>query len=55
MFSAAVIAHVEAAYPDDETRNSLCRPVPNPEGPIGWLRMMLTYNNNQLQWSTTPR
>ena len=31
VFSAALIAHVEAAYADDDTRNSLCRPIPNPE------------------------
>jgi hypothetical protein len=54
VFSAAVIAHVEAAYSDDETRNSLCRPVPNPEVPVDWLLMMLTYNGNQLQWFAHP-
>ena len=32
-FSAAVIAHVEAAYPDDDTRNAFCSPVPYPPSP----------------------
>lgn len=49
-FSAAVIAHVEAAYDDDATRNALCRPVPYPRVPRDWLRMMLSYNANQIDW-----
>ncbi len=53
-FSAAVIAHVEAAYPDDDTRNGFCRPVPYPHQPIDWLRMMLTFNQNQLTWFSDP-
>ncbi|CAN5845067.1 NAD(P)/FAD-dependent oxidoreductase [soil metagenome] len=54
VFSAAVIAHVEAAYDDDGVRNSLCLPVPNPHEPRDWLRMMLAYNANQLQWFADP-
>jgi hypothetical protein len=55
VFSAAVIAHVEAAYEDDDdTKNSYCRPVPIPEVPTDWLRMMLTYNQNQLRWFADP-
>jgi hypothetical protein len=53
-FSAAVIAHVEAAYPDDDTRNAFCNPVPYPHEPADWLRMMLTFNRNQLQWFSDP-
>lgn len=54
VFSAALIAHVESAYADDDTKNSLCRPIPNPEVPLDWLRMMLTYNENQLRWFDEP-
>jgi hypothetical protein len=54
VFSAAVIAHVEAAYADDETRNAFCGPVPFPQVPIDWLRMMLAFNRNQLAWFTDP-
>lgn len=54
VFSAALIAHVEAAYADDDTKNALCRPIPNPEVPLDWLRMMLTYNGNQLRWFDEP-
>jgi hypothetical protein len=53
-FSAAVIGHVEAAYPDDATRNAFCGPVPYPREPADWLRMMLAFNKNQLQWFTDP-
>jgi hypothetical protein len=49
-FSAAVIAHVEATYPDDETKNAFCNPVPYPSEPADWLRMMLAFQKNQLQW-----
>jgi hypothetical protein len=53
-FSASVIGHVEAAYPDDDTRNALCGPVPYPHEPIDWLRMTLAFNKNQLQWFSDP-
>jgi hypothetical protein len=53
-FSAAAIAHVEAAYPDDQTRNAFCGPVPYPGEPADWLRMMLAFNKNQLQWFSDP-
>lgn len=53
-FSAAAIAHVEAAYPDDDTRNAFCGPVPYPRQPADWLRMMLAFNKNQLQWFSDP-
>jgi hypothetical protein len=54
VFSAAVIAHVEAAYGDDGTRNAFCEPVLLPQVPTDWLRMMLAFNRNQLQWFTDP-
>jgi hypothetical protein len=54
VFSAALIGHVEAAYADDDTRNALCRPIPNPEVPLDWLRMMHTYNENQIRWFDEP-
>jgi hypothetical protein len=54
VFSAAVIAHVEAAYVDDDTKNAFCRPVLLPEVPLDWLRMMLAFNSNQLQWFADP-
>ncbi len=53
-FSAAVIGHVEATYCDDDTRNAFCGPVPYPREPADWLRMMLAFNKNQLQWFSDP-
>jgi hypothetical protein len=53
-FSAAVIGHVEATYHDDDTKNAFCGPVPYPRVPTDWLRMMLAFNKNQLQWFTDP-
>jgi hypothetical protein len=50
VFSAAVIAHVEAAYADDEARNALCEPIPHPDAPIDWLRILLSDNRAQLRW-----
>ena len=54
VFSAALIAHVEASYADNDTRNALCRPIPNPQVPLDWLRMMHTYNENQIRWFDEP-
>jgi hypothetical protein len=54
VFSAALIAHVETAYDDEDSKNSLCRPIPNPEVRLDWLRMMLTYNENQIRWFDEP-
>jgi NAD(P)-binding Rossmann-like domain len=53
-FSAAVTGHVEVAYADDDTRNAFCGPVPYPCEPADWLRMMLAFNKNQLQWFSDP-
>jgi len=54
VFSAALIGHVEATYGDDDAKNSLCLPIPNPEVPLDWLRMMRTYNENQIRWFDEP-
>ncbi|HKV18195.1 MAG TPA: NAD(P)/FAD-dependent oxidoreductase [Mycobacterium sp.] len=54
VFSAALIAHVETAYAEDDAKNALCLPIPNPEVPLDWLRMMRTYNENQIRWFDEP-
>ncbi len=38
----------------DTTKNAFCRPVLLPEVPLDWLRMMLAFNSNQLQWFADP-
>ena len=50
VFSSALIAHVEATYPDDDSRNALCEPIPHPDEPIDWLRITMSDNKNQLRW-----
>ncbi|MBV9514719.1 MAG: NAD(P)/FAD-dependent oxidoreductase, partial [Mycobacteriaceae bacterium] len=50
VFSSALIAHLEAAYPDDDARNALCEPIPHPDAPIDWLRITMADNRAQLRW-----
>ncbi len=50
VFSAAFIAHIEAAYDDDEAKNDLCRVVPHPSTPLDWLRSTLGNTANAGRW-----
>jgi hypothetical protein len=54
VFSAALIAHVEAAYQDDTARNQLCVPLPHPDTDLDWLRITLADYGNQLRWLDDP-
>jgi len=54
VFSAAFIAHAEAAYQDDDARNALCAPVPYPDVPLDWLRIALSDNAAQARWLQDP-
>jgi NAD(P)-binding Rossmann-like domain len=54
VFSAALIAHVEAAYPDDAIKNQLCVPLPHPDTDLDWLRITLADYDNQLRWLDDP-
>ncbi len=49
-FSAALIAYVEAHYPDDKRRNGLCGTVPFPYRMADYPRSMLANLWNQFQW-----
>ncbi len=51
VFSAAFIAHVEAAYDNDEKKNKLCQVVPLPNHDTDWIRMMKVFMMNQFNWS----
>lgn len=51
VFSAALIAHVEAHYPDDTVKNDLCPVTPNPKTDLDWLRFALSGNAEQLRWA----
>lgn len=50
MFSAGLIAHVEAGYDDDHTRNQLCGPVPHPNTDLDWLDTTLAEQRNEIGW-----
>jgi hypothetical protein len=49
-FSAALIAFVEAHYPDDAAKNALCRTVPFPCDLKGWLTTNIVNIMNQGAW-----
>ncbi len=53
-FSAALIGHIEAVYPDDATKNALAQPVPTPRAAEDWLTMMAASMSNQNRWSQDP-
>ncbi len=52
--SAALIADVEAAYPDDSVKNLLCRPVEHPDTELDWARNTVADYANQLRWLDDP-
>lgn len=54
VFSASMIAHVEATRVTDEEKNRLCQVVPLPNHDTDWVRMMIPYLINQYQWSKDP-
>ena len=54
LFSASVIAWVEAHVPDRESSNAMCRPVPGPELPVDWLRMWGPTLANVSRWRQDP-
>tara|TARA_R110000772_G_scaffold163117_4_gene274263 strand:- start:7606 stop:9018 length:1413 start_codon:yes stop_codon:yes gene_type:complete len=51
IFSAAFIAHIEAAYPDEKTKNHICAVVPLPNSAMDWLRITAAFMRNQHIWS----
>jgi hypothetical protein len=53
-FSAALVAHIEAAFGSDGEKNEMCAPVPLPERPLDWLRMALVAMANQARWARDP-
>lgn len=54
MFSAAVIAYVEAHVADPATRNAMCGVVPPPNGPASWLSMWASTIANMRRWGRDP-
>lgn len=54
VFSAAFIAHVEAAYDDEKVKNALCQPIPHPNDWLDWLRVSMLNQQNALRWNQEP-
>jgi len=54
VFSASLIAHVEATRETVAEKNQLCGVVPLPNHDIDWIRMMIPFMMNQYQWSRDP-
>jgi len=53
-FSAAFIAHVEAAFEDEAEKNALCSPIVPPTLATDWLRMLAVSMKNRQCWSRHP-
>ena len=51
VFSAAFVAHVEAAYDNEKKKNELCTVVPLPNHDTDWIRMLAVQMMNQFNWS----
>jgi hypothetical protein len=54
LFSAALIARVEALGGDETEKNSLCQVVPSPAEPADWLRMWAVTLDNTMRWRQHP-
>ncbi|CAN0497818.1 unnamed protein product, partial [Laminaria digitata] len=51
VFSASLIAYIEAHYEDDTTKNTLCQVVLLPNHDTDWIRMLSAQLANQFTWS----
>ena len=51
IFSASLVAYVEAHYEDDASKNELCQVVPLPNKDSDWVGMMAMQMVNQFTWS----
>lgn len=54
VFSAAFIAHAEAAYDNDDHKNMLCGVVPHPDAATDWIRSSLGNSMNSANWNADP-
>jgi hypothetical protein len=54
-FSAALIGFIEASFADQNEKNALCQPVPNPVLAIDWLRMLAATTKNRVAWRAHPK
>ena len=54
VFSAALIARVEALDLDDDQRNEYCGPIPHPNTDTDWIRSWLASSRNLMTWRNDP-
>ena len=54
VFSAAFIAHIEAAFDDEAEQNRLCAVVPLPNHDTDFIHFTAAYMMNQYNWSQIP-
>ena len=55
IFSASLIAHIEATFPDDDDKkNDLCGVVPLPNADLDYMKMTAANMMNQYKWSQHP-
>jgi hypothetical protein len=54
VYSAAFIAHVEARFDDDETKNALTTPVPHPEHETDYIRNSAIQFRSEVLWWRDP-
>lgn len=54
VFSAAFIAHIEASYDDEATKNEICGVVPLPNHDTDWLMGIMAQMRNQQRWAKEP-
>jgi hypothetical protein len=55
VFSAAFIAHIEAAYDDKKAKNELCQPIPHPYHWFDWLEIAMLNYQTTLRWGKETR
>ena len=55
VFSAALVAHVEATFSDEAEKNALCAVIPSPDADIDWLRTTLVNTESTIRWGKEPR
>ncbi len=54
VFSASLIAHVEATVSDIDHRNELCEVIAHPDTDIDWLRTTLANTRSVARWAREP-
>ncbi|MFJ9843313.1 NAD(P)-binding protein [Kitasatospora sp. NPDC101155] len=54
VFSAALTAHIEASYADDDTRNALCAPSQHPDSALDWIQFFGDVQERIVRWAADP-